>query len=358
MKICIWQHRPSLHQLALIEALNKKCELIWIIENERLNSLRLNMGWNNDCSIDYYLISNYNDMVTFVETLDSSTVHLFGGIRASNNLSILIKYLINKKRRVYIQSEASDYFGIKGKLRVLRGVYDNRKIIKKIEGVFAIGSLGVKFYKMIGVETTKIFPWGYFVKKTNFKLENESNVFQIIFVGRLIKTKGVEVLLKSLKYIKNDYYLTIIGNGVEEDVIKKMINNDSRLRKNVTLINALPNEEVIREIAKSDLLVLPSVYKEGWGAVVSEALMQGTRVIASDKCGSSVLLSNSLRGAVVKSGSIESLREELVKQIMQGKVSEATRNKIIDWSKCISGEVAAQYMLDCIKYKKPEVPWL
>lgn len=38
-------------------------------------------------------------------------------------------------------------------------------------------------------------------------------------------------------------------------------------------------------MARADVLVLPS-WHDGWGAVVSEALMAGTPAIASDACGS------------------------------------------------------------------------
>ena len=104
--------------------------------------------------------------------------------------------------------------------------------------------------------------------------------------------------------------------------------------------------------------MLPSVNKDGWGAVVSEALMQGTPVISSDKCGSSVLIKNSERGAVVRAGSVKQLHDAIIKQINKGKVTITQKQKIIQWSACISGDVAAQYMLDSINNKKPKAPWI
>ena len=48
-------------------------------------------------------------------------------------------------------------------------------------------------------------------------------------------------------------------------------------------------------IAQSHALILPSLY-DGWGAVVNEALMEGTMVYCSDKCGASVLIDDPSRG--------------------------------------------------------------
>ena len=50
-------------------------------------------------------------------------------------------------------------------------------------------------------------------------------------------------------------------------------------------------------ICESDCLVLPSRY-DGWGAVISEALMVGTPVICSDNCGAANVVTASNVGSV------------------------------------------------------------
>ena len=360
LKICLWQFSPSLHQLTLVEALSKKCDLIWVIENKDLDVERSNMGWSAESNIPIRNLSTKQDMKDFVTTLNDEVVHIFGGLRSSNNLEDILVFLINDKRRVFVQSEAPNYFGVKGFFRILRGYYDNLKYFKKIEGIFAIGSLGVNYFNKIFIKSSKIFPWGYFVKKREYSsnLRSESNSFQLLFVGRLIKTKGVDVLLKSLINIPNDFKLRIIGNGPEEDRLKQIVNTNINLKSRVLFQDFMKNNKVLDVIGSTDLLLLPSVNKDGWGAVVSEALMQGTPVISSDKCGSSVLIKNSERGAVVRAGSVKQLHDAIIKQINKGKVTITQKQKIIQWSACISGDVAAQYMLDSINNKKPKAPWI
>ena len=50
-------------------------------------------------------------------------------------------------------------------------------------------------------------------------------------------------------------------------------------------------------MAAADVLVLPSRF-DGWGAVVNEALMVGTPVICSDRCGASDVIENGRNGYV------------------------------------------------------------
>ena len=56
--------------------------------------------------------------------------------------------------------------------------------------------------------------------------------------------------------------------------------------------------------------MLPSRF-DGWGAVVNEALMVGTPVICSDRCGASDLIENGRNGYVFEAGNARALRERL-----------------------------------------------
>jgi glycosyltransferase involved in cell wall biosynthesis len=124
----------------------------------------------------------------------------------------------------------------------------------------------------------------------------------------------------------------------------------------------VPNQEVHKIIADSDVLILPSIY-DGWGAVVNEALMCGTPVIASNNCGSSILL-QSIRGRVF------SIEKDNLDEVLQGFLSVLPydinkRKEIKNWAlQNISGEAAAKYFDEIIAdvvgntFQRPVVPWL
>ena len=363
MQIFIWQHKPSMHQLALIKALKKEVSVTWIVEEKELSLERKKMGWETNLEPDFYL-NDFTESVLFSNTINNGKVfHLFNGSRSSKKLRQIYLVLLKKEAKVFVQSEASNYFGLKGLLRILRGKWEANWERKKVAGVFAIGSLGEKYFTMIGYRKNQIKPFGYFIDlPTNNLVQEESqnfdSPFQILFVGRLIKTKGVHVLLDVLKTINGNWRLTIIGNGPLETQFKELVINNEHLEKRVSFLDFMSHPNILNIMKSSDLLVLPSVKKEGWGVVVNEALMQGVPVIVSNKCGSTVLLKNPIRGSVVKAGSHSELKKALIRNMDKGKPSIIEKENIQKWAQnSISGDVAADYLISVISGQKQAAPW-
>jgi glycosyltransferase involved in cell wall biosynthesis len=100
---------------------------------------------------------------------------------------------------------------------------------------------------------------------------------KIIFVGRLIAHKNVNLLLNAVSKISKGMKikLTIAGNGPEKSNLVRLA---KRLKlKNIRFI--IPKrEQLIREVKSSSVLVLPSS-REGFGIVVIEAMACGVPVI-------------------------------------------------------------------------------
>lgn len=92
--------------------------------------------------------------------------------------------------------------------------------------------------------------------------------------------------------------LYVIGSGPLKNELNALINSEN-FRSNgelsIEYCGTMENKQVQSFIANCDILVLPSVY-DGWGAVVNEALIQGTPVVCSEDCGASTLLKDKWRG--------------------------------------------------------------
>jgi glycosyltransferase involved in cell wall biosynthesis len=104
--------------------------------------------------------------------------------------------------------------------------------------------------------------------------------FVLLFVGRLEREKGVEVLLEAWR-------LADLGEGAT-----LAFAGEGRIRphgKNILTLGPVSREELPALYAGADALVLPSIrtatFLEPWGLVVNEAMHQGTPVIASDAVG-------------------------------------------------------------------------
>jgi len=137
-----------------------------------------------------------------------------------------------------------------------------------------------------------------------------SDVTRILWIGRMIKCKRVDLLIKALAKLKNEgkkFKIKLVGNGSErkylEKLAKKLLDNSFYEFKEF-----IPSDEVLSLMAQYDIYVLPSNAYEGWGAVVNEAMSVGCAVIASDKteAGAS-LIEHGVNGFLFKSGCEDSL---------------------------------------------------
>src|ERR1039457_6295662 len=91
--------------------------------------------------------------------------------------------------------------------------------------------------------------------------------------------------------------------------------------------------------------------------------MMGVPVVCSDHCGAKDLLQESWRGEVFRSGSVDALQAVLARWIERGKTKPAQRERILNWSRCLDGEVGAGYILAVVDHvysggKRPELSWL
>ena len=102
----------------------------------------------------------------------------------------------------------------------------------------------------------------------------------IIFIGRFIKDKNLNILIKSVDHIKKfipDIEFHIIGGGPEEKKLKNLV-FDLGLQGNIKFFGFLDQDDVIAKLKSSKVLVLPSA-REGFGIVVIEAFECGVPVI-------------------------------------------------------------------------------
>ena len=102
---------------------------------------------------------------------------------------------------------------------------------------------------------------------------------QFIFVGRLDKLKGINILLEAWKEIK-DSDLIICGIGPEADWCNKFIAENALV--NVRMMGFVENHKIMDLIAESKALILPTQSYEGFPMTIVESLACGTPVIGSN----------------------------------------------------------------------------
>lgn len=127
---------------------------------------------------------------------------------------------------------------------------------------------------------TKYYHWLdpkiYFPIKTKIKSKYK---LSILFVGRIIKMKGIFNLLYSAKKLPSDILFTIIGDGPDYNQLK----NESFGLKNFILVGKKSPNEIIPYYQTNDFTILPSIAPEAQPMTVMESLMCGTPVITTNK---------------------------------------------------------------------------
>jgi rhamnosyl/mannosyltransferase len=101
-----------------------------------------------------------------------------------------------------------------------------------------------------------------------------------IFIGRLVKFKGLDVLLKALERVP-DLRLDIVGAGPEGPRLRTLT-QALALTDRVRWFGEYPDEDLPRRMAEADFLVLPSVtVEERFGIVLLEAMAAGRPILTT-----------------------------------------------------------------------------
>ncbi len=161
------------------------------------------------------------------------------------------------------------------------------------------------------------------------KLGMPQNCYIIAAVGRLVKGKGFQDLIKAFSMIeeKEECYLLIVGGNISQDISKYeqyIIHLISKynLEHRVMLTGMVENVE--EYLAASDLFVLSS-YREGVSRSMLEAMSCKIPVISTNIRGSREIIQNKINGLLYT----KSDTEELYKLIMNVKNDKMLKNQLI-----------------------------
>ena len=114
----------------------------------------------------------------------------------------------------------------------------------------------------------------------------------ILYTGRLVTVKGLDLLLTAFSKIdREDYKLVIVGDGYEKNILKELTRK-LKIEQKVIFAGYYSGVELYAWYDLANFFILPSRY-EPFGAVVNEALVYGCPVIASKYIGALDFINNS-----------------------------------------------------------------
>jgi alpha-maltose-1-phosphate synthase len=138
------------------------------------------------------------------------------------------------------------------------------------------------------------------------ELLNCPNKLRILFAGALGQRKGLSYALRAVEIIGREHCeLTLLG--------RKAVSGcrvlDEAVRKH-RWIPSLSHNEVLQEMRAHDVVIFPSLF-EGFGLVITEAMSQGTPVIATPNTAGPDIIENGVDGWIVPIRSAEAIAEKL-----------------------------------------------
>jgi glycogen(starch) synthase len=130
----------------------------------------------------------------------------------------------------------------------------------------------------------------------------------VLFLGRLHRQKGVDVLLRAFTSMPG-VTLVLAGDGPERGRLERLA-HELGLRSRVRFLGFVPHDRVPGLLRSSDVLVMPSRYEE-LGTAMVEGMYAGLPVVASDTGGVPELVEHDGSGLLVPPGQAAPLADAL-----------------------------------------------
>ena len=146
----------------------------------------------------------------------------------------------------------------------------------------------------------------------------------VAFAGRLVREKGVDVLVHAFSKVVSqlpEARLILAGEGPEYGYLQKMIANLG-LSSSVAMLGHLPHQGMEQQFSKAWVQAVPSRWEEPFGGVSIEAMMRGTAVVASGSGGLAEIVQDGKSGFLVQPGDTEALAKALLLLLKNRELAE------------------------------------
>lgn len=228
--------------------------------------------------LPFFLLSELVSGWLIIRKHNIDTIHAHWVI-PQGVIGLLLKMLT--RRNLVITSHGSDVSAFDGKLarRFKSWVYRGADAVTVVSTALAEKVMAISQRQDINVAPMGVDMSERFVPPAT-PVNNSSN---LIFVGRLVESKGVGTLLQAFSLLAENYpelKLSILGDGPNKRVLVNQVKTLG-LDPRVVFHGSVSQDQLPAYYHQASIAILPSK-SEGLGLVVVEALACGCAVIASD----------------------------------------------------------------------------
>lgn len=241
-------------------------------------------------------------------------------IHHSAPISWIIGYYLNIKLSIpyyiYVHGNLFDELRMNEKLKFIRK-FIYKRACEKAKGVIAISESVsnsiIKYYPNIKKKITTIYNG---INLANFdKSSCEYNINKIptiLFIGRLIPQKGVNLLIEAISKLDDKLKCYIIGDGSERKALEQL-SMELGVQDRVEFLGIKRN--ISEWHKKSDIFVHPAIWEEGFGITIVESMASGLPCIAFNKGAIPEIIENEVSGFIVDEENSDKLAYAIKKAI-------------------------------------------
>ncbi|MBI2102580.1 glycosyltransferase family 4 protein [Candidatus Woesearchaeota archaeon] len=164
-------------------------------------------------------------------------------------------------------------------------------------------------------------------KPKKIEEDQKSRKLNLLFIGRIIKEKGLPYLLEGMSKLSDIATLDLIGDG-------PLIEHYRQKYPSVNFLGRARNSDLPEMIAERDVVILPSLTKssESFPNVLLEAMACGKPVIGTRVWGIPEIIDDTVNGFLVKERDVASIIEAVHKikdPLQQEQMGQRAREKVV-----------------------------
>ncbi len=296
------------------------------IQTEPMEEERIRMGWQAQDKLPYVKYYYEEPEVCALLIRTAETV-LYGGVDEESYIVERLQSgrpVIRYSERLYKEGQ----WKAVSPRGLLKKYKDHTKYRNAPVWLLCAGAYVPSDFHIVRAYPGKMFQWGYFPETRHYdvdRLMEDKEPGSILWAARFLDWKHPELPLKCAGYLKEKgykFHLNLVGGGEMQSAVDALMQKYD-LADVVTLLGYKTPEEVRRLMERTQIYLTTSDRKEGWGAVVNEAMNSGCAVVADHMMGAvPYLIRHGVNGFVYEDGKEEQLFAQVERLLADREVCE------------------------------------
>jgi len=328
-------------------------------------------GYGNAIVIKLFEKENPDEYISQLFESHKSAIHIVNGFYSKIEKRIRT-YLCRPQVKVVFSSERPVCIGgltekfIRKVYHFFRYNYIRIVYSKYVKVLLPLGDVGCRAFRSYGWPMEKLFPFMYNPELPTIDLgasrigsRTSQDTIRFIYVGRFsYRTKGVDILMKSIQRITGNWHLDMVGGygDKKEEVIEWCQSHNQ-----VSFLGTWDSASVPFKLLDYDIVLVPTRF-DGWNLLINEAINSGVGVITTDEAVSDEVITNSGCGIVVDC-SPQRFSEAMQRVINDTSLIRKWHDLASTYRTLIASETVGKYLIDILDYSfygnpiKPQKPW-